>query len=156
LASFAFPGTGDPEGALPTQWFSADQITTMFRSADHAIITLPRTPKTLNLIGERELDALPPHAFFVNVGRGGTVDETALFKRLQAGQLAGAALDVFADEPLDRDNPLWRARNTIITPHIGSYTSDQVALAGEVLIENVRRDLAGQPLLNLVNFAAGY
>ncbi len=76
--------------------------------------------------------------------------------RLTPGKLPAQALDVFSQEPLLPDSPLWRSRNALITPHIGSYTTEQAACAGEVLIENVRRDLADEPLLNLVNFAAGY
>jgi len=155
-SSFVFKGTGDPDGALPAQWFGINEIEQMFRLADHVAVTLPRTNDTLNLIGGRELRALPSHAFMVNVGRGGIVDEAALAEHLIARRLAGAALDVFDREPLDPGSPLWHAPNTIIMPHIGSYTAEQVAMAGEVLIENVRRHLVGEPLLNLVNFSAGY
>lgn len=92
----------------------------------------------------------------MNVGRGSIVDEEAIADALTAGRIAGAALDVFSQEPLAADSPLWCAPNSLITPHIGSYTTEQAAHAGEVLIENVRRDLAEEPLLNIVNFATGY
>jgi len=156
MSSFVFKGTGDPEGTLPTQWFGTNEIEKVFRATDYAVVTLPLTSDTRGLIGPRELSALPSHALLVNVGRGGVVDEAALAELLSKRGLAGAALDVFAQEPLPSNSPLWRCPNIIITPHIGSYTVEQAAFAGEVLIENVRRDLAGEPVLNVVNFAAGY
>jgi phosphoglycerate dehydrogenase-like enzyme len=155
-SSFVFPGTGDPEGILPVKWFGTNQIRNMFQETDHVVVTLPLTSQTRSLIGADEISVLPSHALIVNVGRGSIVDEEAIANALNARRIAGAALDVFSQEPLAPDSPLWRAPNALITPHIGSYTTEQAACAGEVLIENVRRDLADEPLLNLVNFSAGY
>ena len=108
------------------------------------------------MIGRRQLAALPPHAILVNIGRGTVFEESALIECLGEGRLAAAGLDVVAEEPLPASSPLWTFPNVLISPHIASYTVEQSALASEVLIENMRRDLAGKPLLNLVDFAAGY
>jgi len=114
---------------------------------DVLINILPATPETEKIVDDAVLEALPAHAWFVNVGRGATVDEAALLRALQEGQIGGAALDVFAEEPLPPEDPLWSAPNTIITPHsAGGRPRD-----AEALIErNVRAYLAGQELTGLV------
>lgn len=153
---FHFPGTGDPGGALPEAWFGIDEIDRMLPQADVLLVTLPGTAGTTGLLDRRLLELLPSHARVINVGRGTVFAQTALTELLQEGRLAGAALDVFAEEPLPPDDPLWGLPNVIITPHIASYTSEQPVLAGEVFLENMRRHLIGEPLLNLVDFTAGY
>jgi phosphoglycerate dehydrogenase-like enzyme len=145
-AVFSFPGAGDPEGQLPVAWFGMGQLPEMLGQCDAAIITLPLTEATRGFVGRAALAAMPPHAVLINVGRGGLLDEAALIEQLQQGRLGGAGLDVFATEPLPADSPLWTLPNVVITPHIASYTDDQLQLAAEVLIENLRRDLAGRPL----------
>jgi len=147
---------GDPEGVLPRGWYGPQQLPQMFSACDAVALALPATPTTLKLIGKRALEALPAHAYFVNVGRGQVVDEAALVDALQAGKLAGAALDVFAVEPLPADSPLWSMPNVFITPHLASYTRDQAMVASAVLVENMSRYLAGQPLVNIIDVEAGY
>ncbi len=149
-ASYLIPGTGDPEGKIPKAWFAPEQIPEMFRQTDFAMITLPFIPSTKQLIGKRELLALPPHAYFFNMGRGPVVDEAALIECLQARRFAGAGLDVFAEEPLPPSSPLWKMDNVLIMPHIASWTRLQAHNATEVLIENLRRDLSGEPLVNVI------
>ena len=153
---FRLPNTGDAEGAIPEAWFGPEQIHQMLRGADFAVVALPLTSATRGLIGKRELEALPAHAYVINVGRGPVIDEAALIDCLQAGRLAGAGLDVFASEPLVADSPLWKRPNVIVMPHRGSWTKEQVPLAVAVLIENLSRDLAHRPLINLVDMEAGY
>jgi phosphoglycerate dehydrogenase-like enzyme len=149
--AFSFPGTGDPEGGIPEAWYGPSQIQEMFRHTDFAVITLPHTDATEGLIGRRELEALPARGYLVNVGRGAVIVETELIECLRAGRLAGAALDVFASEPLSADSPLWKLPNVLVAPHIGSWTKLQSHHAAEVLIENISRDLKGEPLLNLID-----
>lgn len=144
-------GTGDPDGTLPKVWYGQGEIAAMFARSDVAIICLPDVPSTAGIIGEPQLRALPKHAFLVNVGRGSVVDEASLFKRLQSGLLAGAGLDVFASEPLPPTSPFWRLPNVIVMPHVASYTEQQADHAAALLVENIRRHLAGQPLLNLID-----
>jgi phosphoglycerate dehydrogenase-like enzyme len=151
LLTYAQPGTGDPHGQIPSEWFGIDRVSEMLKKSDVVMVTLPHTPQTEHLIGERELKAIPRHAFFVNVGRGAVVDEAALVRKLQAGELAAAALDVTEVEPLPPDSPLWKMENVLIMPHIASWTNVQAKRASSVFVENVRRDLAGEPLLNIID-----
>jgi phosphoglycerate dehydrogenase-like enzyme len=151
LMTYTFPGTGDPHGQIPAGWYGIDRVTEMLQKSDVVMVTLPHTPETEHLLGERELKAIPRHAFFANVGRGAVVDEAALARKLQAGELAGAALDVTEVEPLSAESPLWKMENVLIMPHIASYTAAQAKRAATCFIENVRRDLAGEPLLNIVD-----
>ena len=154
---YQFPrAAGDADGVLPKGWFGPGQLAEMFSACDAVALALPATPTTLKLIGKHELEALPPHAYFVNVGRGQVVDEEALIEVLRAGKIAGAALDVFAVEPLPADSPLWKMPNVFIVPHLASYTRDQAMVASAVLVENMSRYLAGQPLVNIIDVEAGY
>jgi phosphoglycerate dehydrogenase-like enzyme len=155
-SGFQLPNTGDPEGVIPQRWFGVHQLEEMLRLTDVAVVTLPITPETRGLIGRRQLEVLPPHAYLINVGRGGTIDEEALIECLRTDRLAGLGLDVFSCEPLEAESPLWKLPNVLITPHVGSYSRRQKSLAAEVLIENLSRHLTDQPLINLVDFEAGY
>ncbi|MCC7362536.1 MAG: hypothetical protein IT317_23850, partial [Anaerolineales bacterium] len=102
------------------------------------------------------LAAMKPTAVLVNVARGDLVDEAALIEALQAGRLGGAALDVFAREPLPADSPLWGLPNVILTPHIAGHTPAYAGRGMTLFAENVRRYLAGEALLNTVDTGAGY
>lgn len=114
---------------------------------DVLINILPATVRTKSAIDADVLVALPEHAWLVNVGRGATVDEAALLRALQEGEIGGAALDVFRTEPLPADDPLWSAPNLIITPHsAGGRPQGSEA----VITENLRRYLAGEGLLEVV------
>lgn len=133
-----------------------DGLDGVLRAADVLAITLPFTPETQGLLGARELALLPRGAFVVNVGRGGIVDETALAGAIQSGHLAGAGLDVFEQEPLPPASPLWRLPGVIITPHVGGSSPGFLDRAVPFFCENLRRYLAGEPLLNRVDVARGY
>jgi len=145
------PGTGDPDGLLPAAWYGPDQLCEMLSQVDVAIVALPNTPATKHIISTAALEAMPAQSYLVNIGRGTVIDEVALAKALDEGQIAGAALDVFEVEPLDSNSPLWSHPKMVMTPHIGSWTRDQAELASDVLIENVKRHLAGQPLINVID-----
>lgn len=154
--SFALPNTGDPKGVIPTDWFGVDEIERMFSMTDVAVLALPLTQATRGLIGRQLLEALPAHALLINVGRGPVLDEAALIDMLATRRLACAGLDVFAAEPLSPDSPLWKMPQVIVTPHIAAHIRDHAHLAAEVLIENLMRDLARKPLLNLADLKRGY
>ncbi len=99
---------------------------------------------------------MKPSAYLINLARGAIVDSEALVEALTEGRIAGAGLDVFEQEPLPADSPLWDAPNLVITPHT-SWSSDRVAeRTVELFVENLRRDRAGEPLRNVVDLAAGY
>lgn len=124
--------------------------------ADFVVNVLPLTERTRGLFGREAFAAMRPGARFVNLGRGGTVDEDALVEALREGRIAGAALDVFAEEPLPPDSPLWSAPNAIVSPHIsGSARGWQEAVV-ELFLENLRRFAAGEPLTGVVDKRLGY
>jgi phosphoglycerate dehydrogenase-like enzyme len=108
------------------------------------------------MIGARELAAMKRDAYFINVGRGDTVDEAALAAALAAGRLAGAAVDVFAQEPPAAGHPLYALDNVILSPHVSGFLPSYDDKCVELFAENLRRYLAGDTLLNLVDRARGY
>ena len=124
--------------------------------ADYVVLTVPLTPATVHLIDAKALEAMRPTAYLVNVSRGRVVDEAALVEALRARRIAGAALDVFAVEPLPAESPLWELDNVILTPHIGGDMKDFSHRSARLFSENLGRYLRGEPLLNLVDLARGY
>ena len=125
--------------------------------ADYLVLCLPLTPQTRGLIGRDVLDRMKSSAILINVGRGAVVDEMALVEALLLrGGIAGAALDVFAQEPLPPDHPFYDMENVIVSPHVGGATRRYDALVVDVFVENLKRYLSGQPLLNAVDWSAGY
>jgi phosphoglycerate dehydrogenase-like enzyme len=100
------------------------------------------------LIGVEELDAMKPDSFLIDVSRGGVVDHIALIRALKDKKIAGAALDVFPEEPLPKDSPLWKFQNVIISPHIAGISSQYDQRAVALFTENMRHFLAGEPLHN--------
>ena len=123
---------------------------------DFVVVTVPLTPETRGMIGRAELAAMRPTAYLVNVGRGMLVQEEALLRALRDGEIAGAALDVFEEEPLPRSSPLWAMPNVVISPHVAGLS--EVFLEGVVdqLCRNLQRLVAGEPLLNLAHRNRGY
>jgi phosphoglycerate dehydrogenase-like enzyme len=128
----------------------------MLKECDFVIITTPLTSETHNLIGPKELAALKPTAFLVDISRGGVVDHAALYSVLRDQKIAGAALDVYPEEPLLPDNPIWKLPNVILTPHIAGNTQHYDERAVAFFAENLHRYLAGLPLYNRVDIQRGY
>lgn len=129
-------------------------LSEVLASADVVTVHLPRTADTTGLIGERELAAMKPGARLVNTARGGIVDELALAKAIEAGHLAGAALDVFAEEPTT-SSPLFEQQNVVVTPHLGASTAEAQDKAGVTIAEQLLLALSGQFVPNAVNVEAG-
>jgi phosphoglycerate dehydrogenase-like enzyme len=125
-------------------------------NADVVVIAAPHTSDTRGLIGARELRAMSRDAIVVNVSRGQLVDEAALVDALSAKTIAGAALDVFHDEPLPPDSPFWTLANVLITPHTAGFRPDHWDAATSLFADNLRRFEAGEPLVNVVDKVAGY
>ena len=120
------------------------------------VLITPLTAETAGLFGASRFAAMKPSAQFINLGRGRLVDEAALIAALDAGALAGAALDVFETEPLPADSPLWRHPAIIVSPHMsGDFIGYEDAVA-ELFLDNFRRYQAGEPLRNLVDKALGF
>ncbi len=125
---------------------------------DILMMSLPGTPETENILGRRQLQLLPPHAYVINVGRGSAIDEDAMVTALNEGWIAGAALDVMKQEPIPADHPLWTAKNVILTPHIaGNMTTDHTRTANaSIFCDNLQRFCKGDPLNHLVDCCRGY
>jgi phosphoglycerate dehydrogenase-like enzyme len=118
--------------------------------ADAMVVSLPLTDQTAGLIDRATIERLPPSCIFVNVGRGGVVDEPALVDALRGRRIAGAVLDVFATEPLPDDSPLWTLPNVLVTPHAVALSPRENQRIAELFVDNLRRYLDGRPLRNLV------
>lgn len=153
---YAEPGVGDPEGKLPDAWFTREQLRDMLAQSDFALVSAPLTDETRRMIGERELQAMKPTAFIVNIARGEIIDEGALVRALKEHWIAGAGLDVFAQEPLPAESELWKLENALIAPHVSGATPHYDDRAVELFCENLRRYLRGEELLNLVDRDKGY
>jgi phosphoglycerate dehydrogenase-like enzyme len=123
---------------------------------DFVVLAAPVTPKTRNLMNAERLALLKPNAYLINVARGALIDEDALLKALHANQFAGAALDVASQEPLPPHSPLWAMDKIFITPHTAGLAEKLWERQYENFTENLRRFLAGQPLLWTVDKQAGY
>jgi D-3-phosphoglycerate dehydrogenase len=122
----------------------------LLRQADIVSLHAPLTAETRRIIGERELRLMLPHAVLINTARGGLVDEAALIRALDEGWIAGAALDVFAQEPPDPNNPLLRSPNVILTPHIAAGTRDAYRTKMEAVFRNMQRVARGEAPLHQV------
>jgi len=144
------------EPGLLDRQFAPDDLHGLLADADHVVITLPLTPETTHLIGERELRAMKRTAYLFNVGRGPSVVQDALLAALRDGTIAGAGLDVTDPEPLPPAHPLWDAPNLILLTHYGGLTPQYGPRAYAIISENVRRFLAGEPLMNVIDKHRGY
>ncbi len=143
--------------ALPVErFYGPDELHTLLASSDFVLLAAPSTPATQRLIDAPALAAMRSTAVLINIARGGLVDEPALIAALQGGRLGGAALDVFAQEPLPATNPLWAMPNVLITPHLAGANPHYNARATALFCANLRCYLAGEPLHNVVDPARGY
>jgi phosphoglycerate dehydrogenase-like enzyme len=125
--------------------------------ADFLLVTLPLTERTRGLLGRTQLDMLPAHAGLVNLGRGAVIDNDALADKLRNGELSGAVLDVFPEEPLPSSSPLWSTPNLIMSPHCAVDDGASYAESAlEVFLDNLRRYVAGRRLNNVVDKSQGY
>jgi len=133
-----------------------DKLHELLPEADIVLNSLPYTQETDRLFGEREFSLMKESAFFVNVGRGATVDEGALVEALRTGSIGGAGLDVFETEPLPKDSPLWHMENVILSAHYAGASSSIHHRHSAVAIDNLRRYAQGESLRNLVDKQRGY
>jgi phosphoglycerate dehydrogenase-like enzyme len=155
-SGYALPGTGDPKGVLPEAWFPPEKVSELLARSDAVVMCAPLTKDTERMIGTAELRAMKPSAYFVNVGRGATVDEATLAKALLEKRIAGAAIDVFAQEPPPAGHPFYGLDNVIVSPHVSGFLPSYDDKCVGLFAENLRRYLEGAPLLNLVDRATGY
>jgi phosphoglycerate dehydrogenase-like enzyme len=136
--------------------FSPDWLLDLLPKADFVVLVVPLTRETQGLIGERELRAMKPTAYLINVGRGGLLQEDALIQALRERWIAGAGLDVFETEPLPEDSPLWEMDNAIITSHYAGLTPHYTERALAIFLDNLQRYRAGERLRNVVNKKLAY
>lgn len=153
---YAPEGMGDPGGDQVYRLYPPEAVRSMLRECDFGVVTVPLTPDTRGMIGAEELAALRSTAFLIDVSRGGVVDHAALVAALKDHKIAGAALDVYPEEPLPADSPLWKLSNVILTPHIAGNTQFYDERAADLFAENLQRYLAGQTLLNRFDPERGY
>lgn len=158
--AFGMRVTGVRRSPRPMEEFDAVAGLTDLRralgEADFVLLLTPLTDKTRGLMGAAEFAAMKREAVFLNLSRGGTVDEPALIDALRAGQIAGAGLDVFAREPLGPDSPLWGMENVILTPHIAGITDHYMKSVAELFLQNYKELRAGEVPRNRVDLGRQY
>ena len=132
---------------------SRNELERVVRDVDYLVLLLPLEPDTRHIVGDRVLAAMKPTGYLINVARGGVLDDAALVRAIEAKKLAGAALDVFDQEPLPIDHPFWRMPNVIITPHFGGYYDRYVEDSADQVCRNLERFLAGR-VADMENVAA--
>ncbi|MFC1984384.1 D-2-hydroxyacid dehydrogenase [Chloroflexota bacterium] len=146
----------EPAVMMADKVYPRQDLLEMLAECDFVVISAPLTRETAGMIGERELKAMKPSAFLINIARGGLIDEAVLIRALKEGWIAGAGLDVFQREPLPTESELWEMPNVIISSHNSGTTGmNSVRLTG-LFCENLKRYIAGQPLLNVVSQERGY
>ncbi|MFH1031347.1 MAG: D-2-hydroxyacid dehydrogenase [Chloroflexota bacterium] len=131
--------------------FPPEKLLEVLPQCDFVVNAMPLLASTNKIIGERELWAMKPTAFFINIGRGGTVDQDALIRALKENRIAGAGLDALTPEPLPPDSRLWELPNVIITAHIGGRREDYDRLATDLFCKNLKRYVSGKKLINLID-----
>lgn len=154
--SFCIAGTGDPEGAIPDKILGIASLIEAVRSADVLVVAAPLTDRTRHLVDAHVLRALPAGAWVVNVARGAVIDEAAMVDVLREERLGGAILDVFEEEPLPTDSPLWDLPNVVVTPHLAGGGEVSRQLFSVLVAENLRRFADDRPLINVVDRVARY
>ena len=147
-------GSDLPEGV--ERLLTPERLPELLAESDVIVLSAPLTRETRGLMGAREVAQMKPGALLVNVGRGRLVVDEAIVEGLRSGQIGGAALDVFTHEPLDPASPYWDLPNVIVTPHTSGAMQDYWTPLVALFSENLRRFERGEPLLNVIDKAAGY
>ena len=146
--------------ATPTphvdELFTPDRLHELLAQSDFVVVTAPRTPESVGLLGEAEFRAMKPTAYYICFSRGGIADDAALTRALQEGWIAGGGLDAHDQEPLPADSPYWDMPNALVTPHNGASTPQTRQRGIDIFVENLRRYHAGQELVNVIDKQKGY
>jgi phosphoglycerate dehydrogenase-like enzyme len=153
---YTIEGLGDPAGDMVNRLYPPEALCSMLGECDFVVITLPRTSATRGFLGAKELAAIKPGGYLVDISRGEIVDHNALIPLLRDRKIAGAALDVFPVEPLPADSPMWKLPNVIITPHIAGFSPHYDERAVELFNQNLQRYIENLPLYNRLNMAREY
>ncbi len=136
--------------------FPSEDLDEVLPEADYVVVAAPLTAQTRGMFGAAQFERMKPGARFINVGRGPIVDESALTDALRDGRIAGTALDVFSEEPLPEDSPLWEMPQVVVSPHMSGDFVGWLEALGELFVENFRRWERGDELLNVVDKERGY
>jgi phosphoglycerate dehydrogenase-like enzyme len=147
------PREGGPE---VSQLWTPSQLSQLLAVSDFVVVAAPHTPHTQKMFCRGQFQSMKRSAYFINIGRGAIVDLADLQAALEAGDIAGAALDVYEQEPLPAQHPLWRLPNVILTPHVAGYSPRIAERHLQVVLDNVRRFSSGQPLRNVVDKSLWY
>ena len=148
--------SGGGDASLASKIYPATELDTALAQADYAVVAAPETPATHQLLGPRQFAAMKPSAYLINVARGSLIDESALASALERRKIAGAAIDVAAEEPLPPESTLWRLDNILITPHLAAASEHLWQRQTDLLLRNLERWFRGEELINRVDFARGY
>ena len=146
-----FPIDTELDGRYPPE-----ELHTLLQASDYVVLAVPATPKTEKMISSDELRIMKPTAYLINVARGTVIDEEALIRALKAGEIAGAGLDVFVQEPLPDNHPFYNMENVIVFPHLGGVTPRYWERGTDFFCQNLKRYLSGEPLINVVDKRKGY
>lgn len=133
-----------------------DALHAIMAESDFVVVATPLTDETRGLLGRAQLRTMKPTAYLVNIARGAVTVEPELIQALEEGVIAGAWIDAFVDEPLPSDSPFWTARNCIVSPHYSYASPHGIDRAVEEFKENLRRFVAGEPLMNVYDWDRGY
>ena len=153
---YRLEGVGDPAGDFLQRLYPAEALNSMLKECDFVVVCVPLTDDTLGLIGEQQLENMKPSAYLVDVSRGGVVNHADLLSALSEGKIGGAALDVYPEEPLPEDSPLWKMPNVILTPHIAGVSREYNSRAVDLFVANLERYLDKKQLLNRIDLQRGY
>jgi phosphoglycerate dehydrogenase-like enzyme len=145
------PAGVDAAAVHTDELYGPDQLDLVLSRSEYLVLIAPHTDETESVIGAPELATLPRGAVVINIGRGALVDEAALVGALRSGHLGGAALDVFAEEPLPTTSPLWDMPTVLVSPHSGSTSDRENARLTDLFCDNLREFLAGRPLANVLD-----
>lgn len=153
MVAIGLSRSGEPNSTFE-RVYTAAELDGFLSGLDYLVSVLPDTAATDKLLNETTLAQLPSHACFINVGRANVVDDDALIAALKSNALGGAVLDVFDEEPVPDDSPLWDAPNLLMTPHIAAVSHPELIVP--IFLENHERFISGRPLKNLISFEHGY
>ena len=156
MRTVGFRRTEGPPPEHVDEVHGPDRLAELAGQADAMVVSLPMTEQTAGLIDRATIERLPASCIFVNVGRGGVVDEPALIEALRERRIAGAVLDVFAAEPLPESSPLWTLPNVLVTPHAAALSARENERIVELFVANPRRFLDGRPLAKAVEPGVWY
>jgi phosphoglycerate dehydrogenase-like enzyme len=141
---------------LVSRIYKPDALAEMLPQCDYVVVSAPLTPETRGMIGDAAFAAMKSSAVVINIGRGPVIDEAAMVRALSAGRIKGAALDVFDHEPLPDGHPFYGLKNVLLSPHCADHTPDWMDQAMQFFIDQFERFRKGEPLMNIVDKAAGY